>query len=250
MPATDRLYGSHCVEAALRNPARDITAVYHTRNAGERIAGLLEQRKLQGTIVTPEALTGKLGPNSVHQGLLAEAAPLPDADLDALLATAHGDNAPAPLIVLDQVTDPHNAGAILRSAAAFGAGGLIMQRRHSPPLDGVLAKAASGAVEHIPIARVTNLARALGDIAQAGLYLIGLDGDAPEALEDAMLGQPCALVLGAEGKGLRRLTAEKCDSLCHLTTGGPIASLNVSNAAAVALHACLLARNAQARADS
>ncbi len=245
-PAVDRLYGTHSVEAALRNPAREIRAVYHTSNAAERIARLLDERKLRSTLVAPEALMHKLGRDTVHQGLLVEAAPLPEPGLDTLLSTASATGSAGPLIVLDQVTDPHNVGAILRSAAAFGASALIMQKRHSPPLDGILAKAASGALEHIPVARVTNLARALGEIAEAGIFLIGLDGDAGEALEEAPLDRPCALVLGAEGKGLRRLTAENCDTLRRVTTHGPLASLNVSNAAAIALHACLLARNAAA----
>jgi 23S rRNA (guanosine2251-2'-O)-methyltransferase len=219
-----------------------VKAIYHTRNAAERIAPVLAERKLAGELADPDALSGMLGRDAVHQGLLVEAEPLEQPTLEAVLANA-GKSAPSgPLLVLDQVTDPHNAGAILRSAAVFGAHALVMQTRHSPPLDGILAKAASGAVEHVPVVRVTNLARALEAIAQAGIFLIGLDGDAEEPLEEAPLEQPCALVLGAEGKGLRRLTAEKCDMLSYITTGGPLTSLNVSNAAAVALHACLLAR--------
>ncbi|GAB4232320.1 MAG: hypothetical protein Kow0032_14970 [Methyloligellaceae bacterium] len=162
-----------------------------------------------------------------------EAEPLEQPSLqDAASLAGQG----GPLVVLDQVTDPHNVGAVLRSAAAFNASALIMTRRHSPPLDGALAKAASGAVEHVPVILVANLARALDELAATGISRIGFEGSAERAFEDTEPGDALALVFGAEHKGLRRLTAEHCDLLCRLETGGAIRSLNVSNAAAIALH--------------
>ena len=188
-------------------------------------------------------LAARLGRDAVHQGILVEASPLPETDLTAVLDRAASREGHGPLVVLDQVTDPHNVGAVMRSAAAFGALALVLTKRHSPPSGGVLAKAASGALEHVPIIRVTNLARALEAIAAAGLQRIGLDAEAEADFERGPLEGPCALVLGAEDKGLRRLTREKCDFLGRLATPGAITSLNVSNAAAIALHACHRARN-------
>jgi 23S rRNA (guanosine2251-2'-O)-methyltransferase len=188
--------------------------------------------------VLPKDLDRRLGPDTVHQGALIETEPLPEPSLEALAEETAG----RPLVVLDQVTDPHNVGAILRSAAVFGASALMMTRRHSPPLDGTLAKSASGALEHVPIALVQNLARAMAELKALGFTVIGLDGDAPEPLEALDWPERTALVLGAEGKGLRQLTRESCDRLCRIATDGPIASLNVSNAAAVALHAAAARR--------
>ncbi|MDQ3481964.1 MAG: RNA methyltransferase [Pseudomonadota bacterium] len=182
---------------------------------------------------------GRLVPNDApHQGVVIEAEPLDDFWLDEILS-----NSPeaAVLLVLDQVTDPHNVGAILRSAAAFGAIGIVTQDRHSPPESGALAKAASGALEMVPWVRTVNLARALGEIAEAGFWRIGLAGDADLDLKEALGPKRIALVLGAEGPGLRHNTREHCDALAKLPITGAVESLNVSNAAAVALYAASIA---------
>ncbi|MDA7949799.1 MAG: 23S rRNA (guanosine(2251)-2'-O)-methyltransferase RlmB [Hyphomicrobiaceae bacterium] len=234
--AAEQIYGVHAVSAALTNPERQISAVYATRNGLARLGDLIGSQAEKVTEVKPEDLTRKLGRDAVHQGVMLESAPLPQPALADILSAGASSG---PLLMLDQVTDPHNVGAMLRSAAAFGAQAAVLTRHNSPPLDGTTAKAASGAVEHVPIILVANLARALDDIADGGLQRIGLDSSADQALEKAVISQPCALVLGAERKGLRRLTREKCDLICRLTTAGPIASLNVSNAAAVALHTLL-----------
>jgi 23S rRNA (guanosine2251-2'-O)-methyltransferase len=173
-----------------------------------------------------------------HQGVVIEAEPLEDIWLADLLSRSAERSV---LLVLDQVTDPHNVGAILRSAAAFGAVGMVTQDRHSPPEGGALAKAASGALERVPWARVVNLARALDEIAEAGFWRIGLDGEASAELKDALGPQRVALVLGAEGAGLRQNTREHCDALARLPITDAIESLNVSNAAAVALYAASVA---------
>jgi len=168
--------------------------------------------------------------NAVHQGILAKAAPLPATDLEDLKDCQL-------ILVLDQVTDPHNVGAILRSAAAFNAEAVIITARNSPEATGVLAKTASGGLEHVPLVEAVNLARALDTLGKQGFTCIGFDSEAEFALEKAPISAPIALVMGAEGKGLRRLTREKCDLLVRLDMPGPIKSLNVSNAAALALYA-------------
>lgn len=233
-----RLFGIHPVEAALRNPARRVTRLFATENAARRLTEALGTVRVPVEETTPRDLDRILGAEAVHQGVMIETEPLPEPDLQSLAENAAG----RPLLVLDQVTDPHNVGAILRSAAVFGAGGLIMTRRHSPPLNGVLAKSASGALELVPIALVGNLASALAELKDVGFTLIGLDGTAEARLEETDWSRPTALVMGAEGKGLRELTQKLCDVLAHITTDGPIASLNVSNAAAIALHTAALAR--------
>jgi 23S rRNA (guanosine2251-2'-O)-methyltransferase len=227
-----QIYGVHAVEAVLGNPQRNIRRLYLTDNAEHRLRAALTARQVVHERVLPKDLDRRLGADTVHQGALAEAEPLPEPTLAELAAGA----ASRPLLILDHVTDPHNVGAILRSAAVFGAAGLVMTRRHSPPLDGALAKAASGALEHVPVALVQNLARAVADLREAGFVVIGLDGSAADRLEETALPAQLALVLGAEGKGLRQLTRESCDRLARIATDGAFASLNVSNAAAVALH--------------
>ena len=238
------IWGVHAVEAALRNPSRPIIRMVATDNAALRLAPAIEARGVTPEHATPRDLDQLLGPDTVHQGMLLEVGPLPEHELAKLAETVL---ARGPLVMLDQVTDPHNVGAIMRSAAVFGSAGLIMTRRNSPPLGGVLAKAASGALDIVPVALVGNLARAIAELKDVGVLCIGLDGAAPLLLEDAALDprlakRPLALVLGAEGKGLRQLTAESCDQLCRIASDGPIDSLNVSNAAAVALHVAAMAR--------
>ena len=226
------IFGIHAVEAALANTKRVIGKIYLTDNAARRLGETLHARQVAHESVRPKDLDRRLGPETVHQGALIETEPLAEPTLSDLAEGAAG----RPLIVLDQVTDPHNVGAILRSAAVFGAGGLVMTRRHSPPLDGTLAKSASGALEHVPVALVQNLARAIADLKELHFAVIGLDGDAEDRLEDAPWPVDVALVLGAEGKGLRHLTRESCNRLARIATDGTFASLNVSNAAAIALH--------------
>ena len=226
-----RLYGLHTVRAALDNPARKIRRLMATRNALARL-DLAEPLSFPFPceIVEPRDIDRLLGEDAVHQGALAEAEPLKPKPLAALSDTKL-------VLVLDQVTDPHNVGAILRSAVAFGAGAMITTARHSPAETGVLAKSASGALEHIDHIEVRNLADALGQLHAAGFETIGLDSDGPAELERTFSGNRIALVLGAEGKGLRQKTRETVSALARLDMPGAIRSLNVSNAAAVALYA-------------
>jgi 23S rRNA (guanosine2251-2'-O)-methyltransferase len=234
-PSRPRLWGKHAVAAALDNPNRNVLKAWATREA----AGFLQFPKDVAITLAEAPDLGRLVPNDApHQGVVIEVEPLEDAWLDDLL---HAAPERALLLVLDQVTDPHNVGAILRSAAAFGAIGIVTQDRHSPPESGVIAKAASGALERVPWARVVNLARALEEIGEAGFWRIGLTGDAETDLAAALGPKRVALVLGAEGPGLRPNTREICDSLARLPITGAVESLNVSNAAAVALYAASIA---------
>ena len=220
------LFGLHAVEAALANLSREVVKLLATENAAQRLASLLAKRGLKPELVIPRDLDRMLGADAVHQGVLLEAEPLPAFTLDDVDPSGM-------LLVLDQVTDPQNVGAALRSAAAFGASGLVMTERHSPPLHGVLAK---GALDIVKVILVKNLAQSLAELGERGVLRVGLAEQASEPLESAPLTRPLALVLGAEGKGLRRLTREHCDLLCRISTQSALASLNVSNAAAVALH--------------
>src|SRR5215470_13861605 len=233
------IFGIHAVKAALLNPRRSIAKLFLTDNAERRLQQALAIRHLAHARVLPKDLDRRLGPDTVHQGALIEVTPLPESTLEDLARVGAG----RPIVVLDQVTDPHNVGAILRSAAVFGAAGLVMTRRHSPPLAGALAKSASGALEHVPIALVQNLARALAELKELGVAIIGLDGDAADRLEALAWPDSLALVLGAEGRGLRQLTRETCDRRCRIATDGPMSSMNVSNAAAIALHLAAVARS-------
>jgi 23S rRNA (guanosine2251-2'-O)-methyltransferase len=223
------LFGLHAVEAALSNPNRPVFRLLATENAAHRLAPLIAKRDVTPEPVIPKDLDRLLGADTVHQGVMLEIGPLPPVGLDDVDLNGI-------LLVLDQVTDPHNVGAALRSAAAFGAAGLVLTARHSPPLAGVLAKAASGALDLVPIVLVNNLAQALAELGERGVLRIGLAEEADAALEDTPLTRPLALVLGAEGKGLRQLTRERCDCLCRISTVTALASLNVSNAAAIAMH--------------
>ena len=230
-----RFWGKHAVAAALDNPDRKVLRAWATREA----AGFMRFPKdVQVTLAEAPDL-GRLVPNDApHQGVVVEVEPLDEAWLDDVLAEAPER---AILLVLDQVTDPHNVGAILRSAAAFGAVAIVTQDRHSPPESGALAKAASGALERVPWVRVVNLARALEQIGEAGFWRIGLAGDAEADLKDALGSLRVALVLGAEGPGLRQNSREHCDALAKLPISESIESLNVSNAAAIALYAASVA---------
>lgn len=226
-----RLYGLHTVRAALDNPKRKIRRMLVTRNALERL-GIPDIGALPfaASIVDPKDIDKITGSEAVHQGALIEAEPLRPKPLSAL-----GDT--SLILVLDQVTDPHNVGAIIRSAVAFGAGALITTQRHSAHKSGVLAKSASGALEHIDLIEVKNLADALGQLHEAGFQTIGLNSDGQAELEKSFEGEKIALVLGAEGKGLRQKSRETVTTLARLDMPGAIRSLNVSNAAAVALYA-------------
>ncbi|MCW3796433.1 23S rRNA (guanosine(2251)-2'-O)-methyltransferase RlmB [Sphingomonas sp. BN140010] len=230
-----RFWGKHAVAAALDNPERRVTKAWATREA----AGFMQFPSDVAVTLAEAPDLGRLVPSDApHQGVVIEVEPLEDMWLGDILTTA---DERAVLLVLDQVTDPHNVGAILRSAAAFGAVGIVTQDRHSPPESGALAKAASGALERVPWARVVNLARALEEIAEAGFWRIGLAGEATTDLKDALGPPRVALVLGAEGPGMRSNTREHCDALARLPISAAIESLNVSNAAAVALYAASVA---------
>jgi 23S rRNA (guanosine2251-2'-O)-methyltransferase len=227
------LWGTHAVKAALANPERRIIELVATRNALRDLPPDLLSG-VEPRLVAPDEIDEALPRGAVHQGLAARAAPLEPVDLGALLAPAQGL-----LVLLDQVTDPQNVGAVLRSAAAFGARGIILQDRKAPPFSGGCAKAAVGAAERVPHARVVNLARALEEARDAGWRSIGLTGDAQLPIEDALAdaGPAVILALGAEDKGLRPSVREACDAAARIPISDAVESLNVSNAAALALYA-------------
>jgi len=221
------IYGHHPVAEALRNPRRTPLRLVASRNAARDLPPGTEAE-----VMEPRAIDALLPPGAVHQGIALLAEPLPQPSIQDLIESAQGGT----LVFLDQVTDPHNVGAILRSAAAFGAAGIVTTRRHAPPITGVLAKAASGALEHVAYCQVTNLAEALLAAKEAGFVALGFD-EGGEPLKNIPATGGVALVLGAEGSGLRERTRELCDKMIRLQTSGAIGSLNVSNAAAVALYA-------------
>ena len=223
------LYGWHTVTAALKNPARRLRKILATENAARRLAEEQVDIPLKPEIVRPDAIAARLPPDAVHQGIYVEADPLPSPPVEELAASGV-------VLVLDQITDPHNVGAIFRSAAAFAATAIVTTARHSPETTGVLAKAASGALEHVPFVTVQNLARGLAALKARGFLVVGLDSSGGDDLAALPLAAPLALVLGAEGKGLRQLTKDTCDHIARLDLPGAIQSLNVSNAAALALY--------------
>ncbi len=229
-----RLGGRQAVLAALANPERVTRRIWATREAMARI----DLPPVIPVTFADVADLGRLVPHDApHQGLVIEVDPLPDMWLGDLLDRGARDGDRRPLIVLDQITDPHNVGAILRSAAAFDALGIVAQDRHAPPESGALARAASGALELVPWARVVNLARALDEIGERGFWRIGLTGHAQTTLADALGETRPAFVLGAEGDGMRSNTETHCDELARLPISNRVESLNVSNAAAIALYA-------------
>ena len=238
-----RFWGRHAVGAALGNPERIVRKLWGTREA---LAGIDLPPAMPVTFAEVTDLARLVPGDAPHQGIVAEVEPLEDMWLADLLeqgkvgtGASGGDR--RPLVVLDQVTDPHNVGAILRSAAAFDALGIVTQDRHSPPESGTVARAASGALESVPWVRVVNLARALEEIAAAGFWRIGLTGHTDKTLAQTFEGlgpdQRICIVLGAEGEGMRQNTEQHCDELARLPIGDKVESLNVSNAAAIALYA-------------
>jgi 23S rRNA (guanosine2251-2'-O)-methyltransferase len=235
------LYGRHAVIAALENPNRVIRKLWGTRES----LGALDLPATLPIVYADVADMGRMVPHDApHQGIVAEVEPLEDIWLGDLLARGEAEEeAHRPILVLDQVTDPHNVGAILRSAAAFNALGIVTQDRHAPPESGVIARAAAGALEFVPWVRVVNLARALDEIAEAGYWRIALDGEAAETLDQALdKTKRVALVLGAEGEGLRLNSINHCDMMAKLPMHPQMESLNVSNAAAISLYACMTRR--------
>ncbi len=227
------LYGLHTVRAALDNKERRNIKLSVTQNALARLEIDPETIGIPVEMVAPHDIDKMLGPDAIHQGVMLETRPLPVRRLEAL------KDSPL-LLVLDQVTDPHNVGAIMRSAVAFNAGAVITTQRHSPTESGVMAKSASGALELIPYIQITNLADAVGELHKLGFVTIGLDSEGPAPLEGTFTGEKVALVLGSEGKGLRQKTRETVNALARLDMPGAIKSLNVSNAAAIALYAARL----------
>jgi 23S rRNA (guanosine2251-2'-O)-methyltransferase len=226
--AVAQIYGFHSVEAALGASRRKLIRLYATPAAAARLADRAAARGLEVVLLTNEEIALRAPREAAHQGVLLEARPLEPIDLSEIPERGL-------VIVLDQITDPHNVGAILRTGAAFAVDALVTTERHSPAFSGALAKSASGGLEYVPVCSVVNLARALQELGDRGYWRVGLDSDGPERLESVVTARPLALVLGAEGKGLRRLTRENCDALARLDMPGPIKSLNVSNACAIAL---------------
>jgi 23S rRNA (guanosine2251-2'-O)-methyltransferase len=236
LPQDRILFGMHAAEAALSNPKRSIRHAYLTDNAAAKLGPLIAARGIATTALHPHDFDALVGAGTVHQGAVLDAEPLSQPGLDEFLDALPAGR-PAALAMLDQVTDPHNVGAVLRSAAAFGIAALIVQDRHSPPVTGTLAKAASGALEHVPLIATVNLARALERLKDCDFFCVGFDSEAAERFEAAAASRPRAVfVFGAEDRGLRRLIREGCDALYALSAPGKIKSLNISNAAAIVFY--------------
>lgn len=229
------IFGTHAVQAAWANKARFVHALYITADALKDFDTDSAAKRPAPTIVTREELDRALPPGTVHQGIALSSQALDDASIEDLIRDGEMKSKSL-ILILDQVTDPHNIGAILRSACAFGADGMVLQRKHAPEVTGTLAKTACGAVEHVPMAYETNLSRAIETLQEAGYFVIGLDEHGEKTIANLPAYDRCALVLGAEGPGLRRLIKENCDVLARLPMKGPMPSINVSNAAAVALY--------------
>jgi 23S rRNA (guanosine2251-2'-O)-methyltransferase len=224
------LYGWHPIVEALKNPKRKIRKFLSTENALRRLKEENVPLRVTPDFVRPGDIDRLLTPDAVHQGLSMEVDPLRAPDLESL-----PDN--GLVLVLDQITDPHNVGAMVRTAAAFAVDAIVTTNRHSPAATGVLAKSASGGLEYVPFITIRNLAEGLDELKLRGYQCVGLDSEAPENLEDIKMKRPLALVMGAEGKGLRQKTREYCDVLARMDMPGEIKSLNVSNATAIALYA-------------
>jgi 23S rRNA (guanosine2251-2'-O)-methyltransferase len=227
------LYGMHAARAALQNPRRKIRRAVASERATAELRQL-QARVPDLSIASPESIARLLSPGAVHQGIALLCEPLPDIDLEAALDA--GQAGSRLVAILDQVTDPHNEGAILRSAAAFGVTAVVVQDRHAPVESGVLAKAASGALDSVPRVAVVNIARTLEELGRLGFWRIALAGDGERTIGEAASRGDTALVLGAEGAGLRRLVRERCDIAAFIPIGSNMESLNVSNAAAIAFY--------------
>ncbi len=243
LPSEQVLFGLHAVEAALANPKRITLRAYFTDNAATKLGALAAARKVPVAAALPADLDALVGGGAVHQGAVLHVEPLDQPNLGDFL-DALPEDAPAALAMLDQVTDPHNAGAVLESAAAFGIAALIVQDRHSPPLSGTLAKAASGALEHVPVIATVNLARALDLLKDRGFFCLGFDSEGGERFDKSASARQAraVFVFGAEDRGLRRLVREGCDAIFALSAPGPIKSLNISNAAAIVFYEAAKAR--------
>ncbi len=229
-------YGVHAVLAALANPRRRCRRILVATQSGHDLAARVAAAgagRPRAEVRDRRDIERLLPPGAVHQGVALLADPLPEPRLEAVCRDADDD---AVVVILDQATDPRNVGAVLRSAAAFGAGAVVVQRRHAPETTGALAKAASGALETVPLVRVTNVARAMGELKESGFWCVGLDAGAAQSIAEAGLSGKVALVLGSEGEGLRRLTRDTCDRLVRVPITGGVESLNLSNAAAIALY--------------